>query len=140
MPIQLTRTQSLLCLIESKPHAVSVLQAIIEALGVAIPQLSSVIGLFMILFIIFGLSGVALFSGAYHRRCVLYVGSAESEYEYSYAPWFCGNMNPITHKTKARCPLIQPQLLRLGHAACLIRLIELLTCQEKRSSVWTTSA
>ena len=84
---------------------VRLLQAIIEALGVAIPQLSSVIGLFLILFIIFGLSGVALFSGAFHRRCVLYVGHAESDYKYSYAPWFCGNMNPITHKTKARRPL-----------------------------------
>ena len=85
-----------------QPHCLRVLQAIIEALGVAIPQLSSVIGLFMILFIIFCLAGVALFSGSFHRRCVLPSGPDPSDYVYSYIPWFCGNLNPITHKSKAR--------------------------------------
>ncbi len=77
-------------------------QAIIEAVGVAIPQLSSVISLFMILFIIFCLSGVSLFSGSFHRRCVLPTGPDPSDYVYSYTPWFCGNQNAITHKTKVR--------------------------------------
>ena len=76
------------------------LQAITEAVGVAIPQLSSVIGLFLILFIIFCLSGVALFSGSFHRRCVLPSGPDPSDYVYSYTPWFCGNLNTITHKSK----------------------------------------
>ena len=84
-------------------------QAIIEALGVAIPQLSAVLGLFLILFIIFSLSGVALFSGSFHRRCVLPNGPDPSDYTYSHIPWFCGNLNPITHKSKARLgPLVFP--------------------------------
>ena len=81
---------------------VRALQAIIEAVSVAIPQLSSVIGLFMILFVIFGLSGVALFSGSFHRRCVLPSGPDSSDYVYSYTPWFCGDLNAVTHKTKVR--------------------------------------
>ena len=78
----------------------------------AIPQLSSVISLFMILFIIFCLSGVSLFSGSFHRRCVLPTGPDPSDYVYSYTPWFCGNQNAITHKTKVSTRIVAS--VRLG--------------------------
>jgi len=98
-----------------RPQAgVRALQAIIEAVGVAIPQLSSVISLFMILFIIFCLSGVSLFSGSFRRRCVLPTGPDPSDYVYSYTPWFCGNQNAVTHKTKVRASGVP--LVRLGNA------------------------
>ena len=76
------------------------MQAVIQALGVAIPTLSAVINLFLILFTIFGLSGVLLFGGAFSRRCVLPSGSGVMDYTYAYPPWFCGDNSLLSKNSK----------------------------------------
>lgn len=78
------------------------MQAVIQTIGVAIPTLSAVINLFLILFTILGLSGVLLFGGAFSRRCVLPFGPGITDYTYANPPWFCGDNSLLNHKSKVR--------------------------------------